>query len=221
MMLLVVLFLSLASHAFSSKEQEIKSIFILAGQSNMAGRGGVINDTLTGITTWDGVVPPECRPNPSVIRLSANLTWVEAREPLHADIDVEKTNGIGPGMPFANALLGNRGTSVGVIGLVPCAIGGTKISQWERGSFLYGQMIGRAKAALNSSKKGATIRGLLWYQGESDTSSRQDAQSYKAKLETLFGDLRLDLQSPMLPIIQVLFSLVFFFFFVTWFLILR
>jgi hypothetical protein len=110
-------------------------------------------------------------------------------------------------MPFANALLGNRGTSVGVIGLVPCAIGGTNISQWERGSFLYGQMIGRAKAALNSSKKGgATIRGLLWYQGESDTSSRQDAQSYKAKVETLFGDLRLDLQSPMLPIIQVLFT---------------
>ncbi|KAM5565767.1 putative carbohydrate esterase [Rosa sericea] len=204
MMMLFVLFLSLASHASSSKEQHIKSIFILAGQSNMAGRGGVVNDTLTGITIWDGVVPPECLPNKSIFRLSANLTWVEAREPLHADIDVEKTNGIGPGMPFAHAILANRASSIGAIGLVPCAIGGTNLSQWERGSFLYRQMIGRAKAALlKVNDNGASIRGLLWYQGESDTTSIEDARSYKARLETFFGDLRLDLQFPMLPIIQV------------------
>ncbi|XP_062025283.1 probable carbohydrate esterase At4g34215 isoform X1 [Rosa rugosa] len=204
MMMLFLLFLSLASHASSSKEQHIKSIFILAGQSNMAGRGGVVNDTLTGITTWDGVVPPECLPNKSIFRLSANLTWVEAREPLHADIDVEKTNGIGPGLPFASAILANRASSIGAIGLVPCAIGGTNLSQWERGSFLYRQMIGRAKAALlKVNDNGASIRGLLWYQGESDTTSIEDARSYKARLETFFGDLRLDLQFPMLPIIQV------------------
>ncbi|XP_024166999.1 probable carbohydrate esterase At4g34215 isoform X2 [Rosa chinensis] len=204
MMMLFLLFLSLASHASSSKEQHVKSIFILAGQSNMAGRGGVVNDTLTGITTWDGVVPPECLPNKSIFRLSANLTWVEAREPLHADIDVEKTNGIGPGMPFASAILANRASSIGAIGLVPCAIGGTNLSQWERGSFLYRQMIGRAKAALlKVNDNGASMRGLLWYQGESDTTSIEDARSYKARLETFFGDLRLDLQFPMLPIIQV------------------
>ncbi|XP_050366834.1 probable carbohydrate esterase At4g34215 [Argentina anserina] len=201
MMMLFLFFMSLASHA-SSKEQHIKSIFILAGQSNMAGRGGVVNDTTTGITTWDGVIPHECRPNPSIFRFSANLSWVEAREPLHADIDLEKTNGIGPGMPFANALLTN--SAVGAIGLVPCAIGGTNLSQWERGSFLYEQMIRRAKAAsLDVSRNGGSITGVLWYQGESDTTSIEDAQSYKDRLETFFGDLRLALKYPMLPIIQV------------------
>ncbi|PQQ05446.1 putative carbohydrate esterase [Prunus yedoensis var. nudiflora] len=167
----------------------------------MAGRGGVVNDTVTGIATWDRVVPPECRPNPSILRLSADLTWVEAREPLHADIDAKKINGIGPGMAFANAILvANRSGASGVIGLVPCAVGGTNITQWTRGSFLYNQMIRRAKAALNN---GGTIRALLWYQGESDTANGEDAKSYKNRVETFFGDVRMDLQSPALPIIQV------------------
>ncbi|ONI33515.1 hypothetical protein PRUPE_1G430100 [Prunus persica] len=215
MLLFALLFFSLVAQACSASqptthphqpqqqktEQGTKNIFILAGQSNMAGRGGVVNDTVTGIATWDGVVPPECRPNPSILRLSADLTWIEAREPLHADIDAKKTNGIGPGMAFAKAILvANRSGASGVIGLVPCAVGGTNITHWARGSFLYNQMIRRAKAALNN---GGTIRALLWYQGESDTANREDAKSYKNRVETFFGDVRLDLQSPALPIIQV------------------
>ncbi|CAN6682205.1 unnamed protein product [Malus baccata var. baccata] len=209
-MLLFVFVLSLVAQACSASptaqqpnqktDQHVKSIFILAGQSNMAGRGGVVNDTTTGIVTWDGVVPPKCRPNPSVFRLDANLRWVKAREPLHADIDVGKTNGIGPAMAFANAVLANHSSTVGRIGLVPCAIGGTNITQWARGSFMYNQMIGRAKVSLQN---GGSIRALLWYQGESDTARREDARSYKNRLETFLGDVRLDLQSPDLPIIQV------------------
>ncbi|KAJ0614353.1 putative sialate O-acetylesterase domain, SGNH hydrolase superfamily [Helianthus annuus] len=76
-----------------------KSIFILAGQSNMSGRGGVVN------LTWDGYVPRESSPNPSILRLSANLSWELAVEPLHCDIDVAKVCGVGPGMAFANSLL--------------------------------------------------------------------------------------------------------------------
>lgn len=59
-----------------------KVVFVLAGQSNMAGRGGV-----TG-ARWDGVVPPDSAPSPSVLRLTADLRWEEAREPLHQGIDV-------------------------------------------------------------------------------------------------------------------------------------
>ncbi|TKY75023.1 carbohydrate esterase [Spatholobus suberectus] len=176
-----------------------KNIFILAGQSNMAGRGGVVNDTATGLTTWDGVVPPQCRPNPSILRLDAHLTWVEAREPLHADIDAKKTNGVGPGMAFANSVL-DKNPGFGVIGLVPCAIGGTNISDWERGKELYNHMIKRAKASL---RDGGTIRALLWYQGETDTVNLHDAQSYQRRVHKFFLDVRDDLQSPLLPIIQV------------------
>ncbi|KAK4542229.1 hypothetical protein RGQ29_009149 [Quercus rubra] len=182
-------------------QQQSKNIFILAGQSNMAGRGGMVSNTITGIPTWewDGIVPPQCSPNPSILKLSANLTWVLAHEPLHSDIDVNNTNGIGPGMAFANYVLG-KDPNFGIIGLVPCAVGGTKISLWKKGTFLYKQMMKRAQASVQN---GGTIQALLWYQGESDTVSQEDAKSYKAKLEKFFLDVRDDLQSPMLPIIQV------------------
>lgn len=165
----------------------------------MAGRGGVVNNTITGIATWDGIVPPQCSPNPSTLKLSANLTWVLAHEPLHSDIDFNKINGIGPGMAFANYVLGED-PNFGIIDLVPCAVGGTKISLWEKGTFLYKQMMKRAQASVQN---GGTIQALLWYQGEADTESQEDAKSYKAKLQKFFLDVRDDLQSPMLPIIQV------------------
>ncbi|KAJ0754629.1 putative acetylxylan esterase [Helianthus annuus] len=171
----------------------IKSIFLLAGQSNMAGRGGVINDK------WDGYVPPQSSPNPSILRLSADLNWQPATEPLHRDIDYFRACGVGPGLAFANSLL-QIDPNIGAIGLVPCAVGGTNISQWARGGHLYNQLLQRATAAVEG---GGTVKGLLWYQGESDTVTREDAESYKRRSERFFDHVRLDLQLPTLPIIQV------------------
>ncbi|KAI3785448.1 hypothetical protein L1987_44566 [Smallanthus sonchifolius] len=170
-----------------------KAIFLLAGQSNMAGRGGVVHDK------WDGYVPPQSSPNPAVLRLSADLNWQPATEPLHRDIDYFRACGVGPGMAFANSLL-MKDSSIGVIGLVPCAVGGTNISEWARGGHLYNQMIRRTQAALEG---GGTIKGLLWYQGESDTVSREDAESYKRRSERFFDHVRSELLLPTLPIIQV------------------
>ncbi|XP_024024844.1 probable carbohydrate esterase At4g34215 [Morus notabilis] len=189
--------------AISNHQQlALKNIFILAGQSNMAGRGGlVVENSATGAQIWDGVVPPQCRPNPSVLRLNGKLEWVEAQEPLHADIDVATVNGVGPGMAFADAVLA-RDRGFGPIGLVPCAIGGTNISQWEKGSVLYRRMVRRARASV-ADGAGGSIRAVLWYQGESDTIVKKDAESYGRRVEKLFQDIRMDLMSPMLPIIQV------------------
>lgn len=170
-----------------------QDVFILAGQSNMAGRGGVASGK------WDGSVPPQCQPNPSILRLTANLTWEEARDPLHDDIDVGRICGVGPGMAFANELR-TRGSGIGVLGLVPCAVGGTAISKWARGSHLYNQLVTRAN---ESVKDGGAIRAILWYQGESDAGTKENAEAYKGKLEKLIQDLRSDLNLPSLPFIQV------------------
>ncbi|KAA8528495.1 hypothetical protein F0562_035850 [Nyssa sinensis] len=159
----------------------------------MAGRGGIVNNV------WDGIIPPECQPKTLILRLSAGLLWQEAHEPLQADNDFNKTCGVRPGMAFANAVL-EKDSSFGVMGLVPCAMGGTGISQWSWGTELYSELVRRAGVALQD---GGTIRAILWYQGEKDTVSRTDAQLYKQKLEKFFLDLRTDLQSPLLPIIQV------------------
>ncbi|KAG2542936.1 probable carbohydrate esterase At4g34215 [Panicum virgatum] len=174
-------------------------IFVLSGQSNMAGRGGVHH------RRWDGVVPPEGTPDPSIQRLSASLDWEEAREPLHADIDTTKTCGVGPGMVFARAVLPclqedalGEGARTG-IGLVPCAVGGTAIREWARGERLYEQMVCRARVAAGYGE----IEAVLWYQGESDAESDAATAAYRRNIEGLIANVRADLGMPQLPFIQV------------------
>lgn len=179
--------LTLILLAYTGMVKGTRNIFILAGQSNMVGEGGVVN------YQWDGYVPPESASNPLIMSLNNNLSWEEAREPLHH-------YGVGPGMPFANTLLKRR-PDIGEIGLVPCAVGGTKISQWMRGTELYNRMLNRAQAAVSDG--GGVIRAFLWYQGESDANTYDDATMYKSRLVHLFNDVRSDLQSPSLPVIEV------------------
>ncbi|XP_074286293.1 putative carbohydrate esterase At4g34215 [Silene latifolia] len=177
--------------------EDKKQIFILSGQSNMAGRGGVIYDSHHHKKHWDGVVPPECHPHPSILRLNAHLHWEQARDPLHADIDHKKTCGVGPGMAFANTVLERVG---GTMGLVPCAVGGTAIKEWARGEHLYESMIKRVKFAVEGGV--GEVKALLWYQGESDCQEC-DVEVYKEKMEKLIYDVREDLSLPLLPFIQV------------------
>ncbi|KAL2249575.1 probable carbohydrate esterase At4g34215 [Sesamum indicum] len=180
-------------NASDGNTRQGKSIFILAGQSNMAGRGGIH----AGV--WDGYIPLECQSSPKVLRLNSEHKWEEARPPLHRDIDYLKACGIGPGLAFANSVL-QKNISIGDIGLVPCAVGGTQISEWRRGSPLYKQLLSRAHAALHD---GGIIRAILWYQGESDTLSQEDAKLYKMRLAKLFTDIRSDMKLPKLPVILV------------------
>ncbi|KAH9297312.1 hypothetical protein KI387_028994 [Taxus chinensis] len=172
-------------------------IFVLSGQSNMAGRGGVFAHK------WDSFVPPHCQSHSSILRLHAHLHWEEAHVPLHADIDKHKICGVGPGMSFANTVLKHykdSGKGSCCIGLVPCAIGGTAMREWEKGGSLYNSMIHRTKVALS---KGGVLRGILWYQGESDAEDEKSADCYQKNLERFIHDVRSDLQYPNLLFIQV------------------
>ncbi|XP_009771524.1 probable carbohydrate esterase At4g34215 isoform X2 [Nicotiana sylvestris] len=178
--ILLLLMLMASSYFTAIANSQVKNIFLLAGQSNMSGQGGVVKNK------WDGIVPPECSPNPAILKLDANLQWVEATEPLHADIDVNVTCGIGP------------------VGLVPCALAGKKISEWQKGTFFYNQLVTRATAAkVLQEEYCGEIRAMLWYQGESDTVRMSDATAYKGRMQKFFTDLRSDLGLPDLLIIQV------------------
>lgn len=198
---------SLSKHVDICTSHTPDQIFILSGQSNMSGRGGVHTKHFKDGSThreWDHVVPPECFAERGTIWcLNAKLEWVEAREPLHHDIDSGKVCGLGPGLVFAASVLrqlNGAEESAPSMGLVPCAIGGTQIKEWEKGSKLYEQMIHRAKYSTASS---GTIKALLWYQGESDTYSSQNVKEFPDRLTSLFMNIRRDLQNDELPIIQV------------------
>ncbi|KAJ8772870.1 hypothetical protein K2173_028047 [Erythroxylum novogranatense] len=170
-----------------------KDIFLLGGESNMVGQGGVFNGK------WDVYQPPEVRPNAKILRLNAMGKWEVAAEPLHAGIDIEGSWGVGPGIAFAHELLAT-GSGFGVIGFVPCARTNSRIVNWQRGKFFYKELTRRANESL---QEGGTIRALLWYQGESDTIFQEDADGYKENTEKFFKDLHSDLNIPPLLIIQV------------------
>ncbi|XP_073279804.1 probable carbohydrate esterase At4g34215 [Primulina huaijiensis] len=177
----------------NENDSSYKSIFILAGQSNMAGRG---------YNSDNSTYPPEYfLSHPQILMLDANQTWKQAADPgLHDGID-KKFVGVGPGMPFANRIL-MKNPEFGTIGLVPCAHGQTSIMQWMKGNEngLFAQLVNRAKVALQG---GGEIKALLWYQGESDALHYEDAVLYGSRLVKFLTDVRADLGLPELPVLVV------------------
>jgi hypothetical protein len=130
--------------------------------------------------------------------------WYLARHPLHlvGDANTFKGHdnaGVGPGLAFAEDLLAANPKTA--IGLVPCAVGGSPISQWQKGAKLYDEALRRARLALTSTAPvKARIRGAIWLQGESDANPR-DLPPYDERLRKMVASLRADLQQPDLPFI--------------------
>ena len=159
-------------------------LFLLAGQSNMAGRGIV--------TQKDKEIFPR------VFMLSKEGKWLPAVDPIHYD---KKVAGVGLGRSFAKALAEKSGDII--VGLVPAACGGSPISSWGPGgyhnqtdSYPYDDAIKRAKHAM----KDGVLKGVLWHQGESD-SHPERAGDYQQKLVNLIQRFRQDLDDSTLPFI--------------------
>ncbi len=157
-------------------------IFLLAGQSNMAGRGFV--DDSSKLT------------NDSIFMLNKNNEWVLATDPVHFD---KKEAGVGPAISFARALLKSNPNIK--IGLVPSAVGGSSIRFWQPDSTYigwhpYDDAIARVKNAQNYG----TLKGVLWHQGESDDSPKGSAR-YMQQLSELIARFRKEFQTPNLPFV--------------------
>ena len=158
-------------------------LFLLIGQSNMAGRGVVADVDRTA--------------NPNIKTLNEGGEWVPAVDPIHFDKPIA---GVGPGRSFAKAVLKQDPSRT--IGLVPSAVGGSPIASWEPGGYHkstdthpYDDALERARIAL----KWGDFKAILWHQGESD-SNAELAPLYKEKLLQLIDRLRTDLDAPDLPV---------------------
>ncbi len=183
----------------------VGDLWVLAGQSNMEGVGNLID-----------VTPP----HPKVMLLGMDGQWGQAEEPLHWLIDSpdavhsgdpknraersaqahkSRTKGAGLGLPFAVAMVEATGVPVG---LVACAHGGTSMEQWnpnkkeQGGASLYGSMLRQVKLA------GGKVKGVLWYQGESDANAN-DSKVFAKAFSDFIAAVRSDFGQPELPFYYV------------------
>ncbi len=190
----------------------VGDLWLLAGQSNMEGVGNLENLPV---------------PSSMVNSFDQTDTWVMASDPLHRLVDAadrvhwrrpapgvepvklegqalrdfiaNRKKGSGVGLPFALEMVRRTGVPVG---LLPCAHGGTSMDQWNPalkdrgGDSLYGATIRRALLA------GGKIKGVLWYQGESDASEKA-APLFGDKFKALVEAFRRDLGAPALPFYYV------------------
>lgn len=164
--------------------KDMFQVFLLAGQSNMAGRGEV--------TEADRVI------HPRVLMLAKDGSWQYAVDPIHYD---KKIAGAGLAKSFALELV-KRNPDI-TIGLVPAACGGSRIAYWESGAYFektdshpYDDAISRTHRATQDG----TLKAILWHQGEGDSGPRA-AAVYEDKLTALIERFRQDLVVPDLPFI--------------------
>jgi hypothetical protein len=159
-------------------------LVLLAGQSNMAGRGKVEDQ--------------DRKAHPRVVMLSEKGDWVPAIDPVHYD---KPGAGVGPGRTFA-ITLADADPSI-TIGLIPTACGGSSITTWVPGGFHnqtkshpYDDCLARTKRAM----KDGELMAILWHQGESD-GSKDAAEHYHERLLELMTRFRTEFKAPEVPIL--------------------
>lgn len=153
-------------------------LFLLIGQSNMAGRGVV--------------EAQDKQPIARVWMLTEKMEWAPATDPLH--FDKPAIAGVGIGRSFARTLLAQRPSAS--IGLIPAAFGGSALNEWTPDGKHYPNAVARAKQAMKSGK----LRGILWHQGEAD-SKAELAGTYRERFAKFVAMLRQDLGVGDVPVV--------------------
>lgn len=153
-------------------------LFLLIGQSNMAGRGKV--------------EPSDRQTHPRIFMLDKNNAWVPAQDPVH--FDKPKVAGVGLCSEFARCVVVKDPTAT--ISLIPCAVGGTSLDQWKPGDVLYTNAVARTRDAL----KNGTLRAILWHQGEADCA-KEKRVTYPARFAAMIAQLRQDLDAGQVPVV--------------------
>ena len=143
--------------------------FLLIGQSNMAGRG------------FANEVEPIQNDKIKVLR---NGRW----QPMYVPVNCDRPfSGVNLAESFADAYQKEHNVEVG---LIPCADGGTSLSQWRVGGLLYDHAVMQARLAQRTS----TIAGVLWHQGEADCGEELHPlyeEKFSAIMYSLINELEL------------------------------
>lgn len=138
--------------------------FLIIGQSNMAGRGKKEE------------VAPISNPNLLVLR---NGRWQSMYVPVNCD---RPFSGVSLAESFIDEY--SKAHPDVLVGIIPCADGGTSVEQWCEGGLLFDNAIYQTRLAERTSD----IAGVLWHQGEGNIKS--DFNDYREKLSALIRAFR-------------------------------
>jgi hypothetical protein len=159
-------------------------VFILAGQSNMAGRGLV--------------EPQDTIPNPRVLSINEKGEIIIAKSPLHFNEPVR--TGLDLGHRFGNVIAEHLPDSISVL-IVPTAVGATPISFWLEDRERRGiRLLTNFREKTELAKSVGTIKAILWHQGEGDSNER-GIPLYKGRMTELFTKFREFAGDNELPIV--------------------
>ena len=179
-------FSCLVTQLIAQQPGKEKHIYILMGQSNMAGRGEITERYAE-------------QKHPRVMMFDQAGEWVAAKHPVH--FDKPKVAGVGPGLAFGISMA--EANPDVTIGLVPCAVGGTPIGKWAPGvhdkatdTHPYDDAEQRIRKAMETGK----VKGIIWHQGEGD-SNEKSAAVYLHNLQKLIQRVRELTGEPELPFV--------------------
>ena len=180
-------FLLIAIVAFGQQKPDTNfELYILAGQSNMAGRGCITGDFKT-------------ETNDHVFMLTKDNTWGQAKHPVHFDKPIA---GVGPGLAFGIAMA-KQDPKV-KIGLIPTAVGGSPIEHWMPGAYdaatkthPWDDAVERIKFAMQYG----VIKGVIWHQGEANSNKPEQIKAYLEQLKELIGRFRQLASNDKLPFV--------------------
>ena len=166
------------------------SVFLLGGQSNMAGRA--FNSTLSA---------PLFDPYPAVQIWQDDIQGFSNLRPgFGGELRPGDSGAAGNGSQFGPELTFGRsidGVAPEEVFLIKYAEGGTSLAEdWApEGSNnvdydLFNNRVSDALAALANNNVGYSIEGMLWMQGERDTRFESFANAYAANLIAFIADMR-------------------------------
>jgi sialate O-acetylesterase len=173
----------------------VGDVWIIAGQSNSAGYGrGAYHD------------PAEL----GVHLFRNNGLWALATHPMNESTDTSHSvnrEGANPShSPYLNFGRVLKHALGYPIGLVQTALGGSPLRRWNPGE--QGEADLLANMLQCAQQAGGAVKGVLWYQGETD-ANELTADSYLKRFRAAVRAWRVALHNPRLPIVTAQLNRVF------------
>jgi Carbohydrate esterase, sialic acid-specific acetylesterase len=182
----------------TSPDEVSYDVILLAGQSNMSGRG--MEYDLAGL---DSVDPRIFQYGNTGVAEYAHVIS-QAVEPLNM-LDVPR--GMGPGLVFARWYSMHAEINRRIL-LVPAAHGNTPLVSdrpptWRPDipDSLCAMAIAHTMAAMKAAGRNVCLRAVLWVQGETDALNDVTSDLYRQQLDLLIAGLRAAFQQPTLPFV--------------------